>query len=532
MNSPKNFDIIVAMDSDGLLGVKEYGSYSLPWPVLKEDVNFFKTKTTTTSEPNQVNAIILGWNTWLSLPIIYKKNPKRINIVVVRNSNYYKFSSNNETYVDTFVDALKETERINNLDKVYVIGGAAIYSEALAHPSLRNLYVTHIKHHYPKKNVIEQKIFFPIRPDKIKMCAKSGILDIKKSESIHDINTNISYKIVTYSTAQIYATTKAFHENYCYWEKVQRTQNIAYNPIEISIDNDWEYQFINLIKEIMNTGIYKNTRNAITKSIFGYQLKHDLSKGFPLLTVKRTYPRLIFEELMWMIRGQTNVKLLQEKNVRIWDKNSTKSFLEKNGLPYQEGDIGPGYGFQMRHYGADYIDCLTDYSGQGVDQLAECINLINNDPHNRRIIMNLWNPTDTNKMALAPCHIIYNFGVDLYDKPDPITGHRGRLNCHLLQRSWDVVLGWNSSTAALLTYLMANHCNLDPGFLVHSITDAHLYKQHIDSGGIDDLLKRTPRNLPTVKIICKKNNIDNYMYDDLVIENYYPSPPIRFGMIA
>jgi len=257
-----------------------------------------------------------------------------------------------------------------------------------------------------------------------------------------------------------------------------------------------------------------------------------LSKGFPILTVKRCYPRLIFEELMWMIRGHTNVKLLQEKNVRIWDKNSSKDFLDKYHLPYEEGDIGPGYGFQMRHYGAEYTNCLADYSGQGVDQLAECINLINKDPHSRRIIMNLWNPCDIKKMTLPPCHLVYNFGVDLYDEPNAITGKRGRLNCHLLQRSWDVVLGWNTSTAAMLTFLIANHCDLDPGYLVHSITDVHLYKNHIESGCVDKMLERTPRILPMLKIINQKSNIGDYQYEDLVIENYYPCPSIHFELIA
>ncbi len=527
----KNFDIIVAMDSDGLLGIKEYGTYSLPWPALKEDMIFFRDKTTTTTNLDDVNAIILGWNTWLSLPPLYKNNSKRINIIITKNSSRIKFPIKNEIYVETFADALTAANLIKNLDQIYVIGGAAIYNEAMAHPLLRKLYITHINHSYPKENIVEQKIFFPLKPEKIRAYAKSGILDVIDTNNAYDINSNIVYEMVTYSTILSRPSPKIFYDKFMSQKKVQRF-GIIDNIAENKSNSEWEHQYIRLIKEIMNNGTYKNTRNAITKSIFGYQLKHDLSKGFPILTVKRCYPRLIFEELMWMIRGQTNVKILQEKNVKIWDKNSTKDFLEKYGLPYEEGDIGPGYGFQMRHFGAKYDNCLSDYTDKGIDQLSECIHLINNDPHSRRIIMSLWNPSDIKITSLPPCHIIYNFGVELYDVPNKITGHRGRLNCHLLQRSWDVVLGWNSSTAAMLTYLLANHCNLDPGDLVHSITDVHLYKCHIDSGNVEKLLERIPRTLPTFKITCKKDRIEDYEYNEVMIENYYPCPPIHFELVA
>jgi thymidylate synthase len=233
---------------------------------------------------------------------------------------------------------------------------------------------------------------------------------------------------------------------------------------------------------------------------------------------------------MWMLRGQTDTKILEQKNVNIWKKNSTKEYLKQYGLPYAEGDIGPGYGFQMRHYGAEYIDCKTDYTNQGMDQLTECINLLNTNPLSRRIMIDLWNPADVHKQALPPCHCIYNFGVDLY--AEPIDSMRGKLNCHLFQRSWDVLLGWNTTTAALLTYLLAHHCNLDPGIVVHSISNAHLYNEHIESGVVDKLLLRKPRLFPKLNFLRRKENIVDYEFEDLVIDGYYPSPAISANLVA
>ncbi|AUL79603.3 bifunctional dihydrofolate reductase-thymidylate synthase [Tupanvirus soda lake] len=526
MDNLKKFSLIVAINNDALIGIKEYGGYSMPWPMLKEDMDFFRIKTTTTHHPNQTNAIIVGYNTWQTLPPFYKKNNKRTNIVVSRTATI-DISSHNEVYVPTFDAALELAQSMPNLNEIFVIGGAVIYDIAMSHQMLDKMYVTHINHTYPNNIVVEQKIFFPLNIEQLEELTRCDFLILSNEKQTFDANKNISYCFKEYNVQ------KNFHEVYHCNNLISKIPRcINYDMVVIPIDcHEGEYQYLNLIKTIMKKGIYKTTRNDVTKSIFGYQLVYDLANGYPLSTVKRSYPKAIFEELMWMIRGQTNVKYLQEKNVTIWNKNSTKEFLQKYNLPYEEGDIGPGYGFQMRHYGAEYTNCMADYRGKGTDQLMECIDLINKDPHSRRIIIDLWNPRDTAKMALPPCHIIYNFGVDIYDKPSP-TGNKGKLNCHLFQRSWDVLLGWNTTTAALLTYLLANHCDLDPGVIVHSITDAHLYKKHIDSGAVDKLLNRIPRNFPTLKFLNKKENIEDYEFDDLVIENYYPCPAIIAEMVA
>lgn len=285
-----------------------------------------------------------------------------------------------------------------------------------------------------------------------------------------------------------------------------------------------EQQYIELIKKIQDEGVwYRNV-----KSVFGYQIKCNLADGFPIWTIKKTFWRGICEELFWMMRGSTDVSELQGRGVNIWNANSTESYLKSRNLNYAAGDIGPGYGFQMRHYGADYVDCKTDYTGKGIDQLAKCVDLLKNDPMSRRIIIDLWNPKQNDEMALPPCHMIYNFNVRLYDSV--INGKRGVLNCHLFQRSWDVLLGWNTTTAALLTHLLATTCDYDIGILVHSITDAHIYKDHIDSGVVDVILSRDTRRLP--KLTVNKKPIDQYEFTDLTLTDYNPHPPIAIKMIS
>lgn len=528
MNYYKKFKIIVAVNNDSLIGIKEYGTYNIPWPMLTDDMIFFRKITTSTKLEEQINGIIMGYNTWTTLPKYYRKNTKRKNIIISKTAETDN-SYDMEVYVKNFEDALIYASGLPNIDNIYIIGGSTIYDAALSNPYLETIYMTHVNQSYPTDNIVEQHIYFPLTHEHLEYFVKNKILNEVHSDIINDINKNISYYFKTYHVLLDFSGI---------YRKMVKNLRIRYEQIKSPIKCTYihmctygEYQYLELIKKIMECGIYKETRNAITKSIFGYQLKYDLKDGYPLPTIKKSYPKTIFEELMWIIRGQTNVKILQEKNIHIWDKNSTKEYLAKYGLPYDEGDIGPGYGFQMRHFGAQYINCQTDYNGKGVDQLQKCIDLIKNDPQSRRIIIDLWNCMDVEKMSLPACHILYNFGVDLYENPIP-DGKKGKLNCHLLQRSWDVLLGWNTTTAALLTYLLAHHCNLDPGLLVHSITDAHIYKDHIDSGVVDKLLMRIPRKMPILSFLNKRDNIEDYIFEDLIIENYYPAPAITTEMIA
>lgn len=210
-----------------------------------------------------------------------------------------------------------------------------------------------------------------------------------------------------------------------------------------------------------------------TVSIFGAQMRFDLRNDvFPLLTTKRVFWRAVLEELLWFIKGSTNAKDLQDKNIHIWDGNSTREFLDKNGFhDREEGDLGPIYGFQWRHFGAEYKTCHDDYTGQGIDQLNEVINRIRTNPNDRRIIMSAWNVADIPKMALPPCHCFVQFYVA-----------DGELSCQLYQRSADMGLGvpFNIASYALLTCMIAHVTGLKPGDFIHTIGDAHVYLNHIE----------------------------------------------------
>ncbi len=511
------FDIIVAMNKNSLIGLVEYGVHTLPWPFLKQDMKYFKSKITSIDNDGKKNAIIVGYNTWITLSQNCKKSQYCDYIVVSKID-----LPNHTLCAKTFIECLNIAKSLENICQIYVIGGSSTYYQALKHPDLDKIYITHINQTYPSENIVEQYIYFPLNISMIKQFVSDNFLEILyQSDEIIDKQPNIGYHFFVYKTSN----------NFCQYYN-QISENIKY---KISVSNvpsvnNEEYQYLDLIQKILSEGVVKKTRNAITKSIFGFQLRYNLSNGYPIPTVKKCYPKAIFEELMWMIRGQTNVKILQEKGVHIWDKNSTSDFLRNANLSYNEGDIGPGYGFQMRYFGAKYNDCQTDYTGKGFDQLNDCIRLINDDPHSRRIIICLWNASDISKMALPPCPLIYHFSVDLY--PEQTNGKKGKLNCHLFQRSWDVLLGWNTTTAALLTYLLAHHCYLDPGILVHSISDAHIYQNHIESGAINCLMSRSPRKPPQLFITSRHENITDYKYDDLILYDYYPCPPICAEMIA
>ena len=240
------------------------------------------------------------------------------------------------------------------------------------------------------------------------------------------------------------------------------------------------------------------------------------------MTTKRVFFRGVLEELLWFIQGSTNSKLLSEKNVKIWDDNGSREFLDSRGLTENEaGDLGPVYGFQWRHFGAEYGNCHQDYSGQGVDQLQTVIDQIRRDPDSRRIIMSAWNPPDLPKMALPPCHVLSQFYVQ-----------DGELSCQLYQRSADMGLGvpFNIASYALLTCMLAEVCGLKPGDFVHTIGDAHVYKNHVDALKIQ--IAREPRPLPTLSIkrLGEIKEIDEFKFEDFELIGYKPHPSIKMKM--
>jgi len=283
-----------------------------------------------------------------------------------------------------------------------------------------------------------------------------------------------------------------------------------------------ELQYINLIKHILENGISKDDRTGVgTLSIFSYNMTFNLRESFPLLTTKKVYWKGVVEELLWFISGSTDSNVLKEKGVRIWEGNSSREFLDSRGLShYDQGDIGAGYGFQWRHFGAKYTNMYDSYEGQGVDQLKDVIYKIKNTPDDRRIIMSAWNPTDLDKMALPPCHIFVQFWVDTNKK---------ELHSQMYQRSCDVGLGvpFNIASYSLLTCIIAKLCNLTPGDFHYCMGDTHIYKNHIDAMKLQ--ITREPYDFPKIKI-KDITDIDNIKFDDIELIDYKYYENIKMNM--
>lgn len=257
-------------------------------------------------------------------------------------------------------------------------------------------------------------------------------------------------------------------------------------------------KYLDFLSEIRTKGTFKEDRTGTgTQSLFGYQMRFDLQQGFPLLTTKRLHLRSIIYELLWFLQGNTNVHYLNENGVTIWDE-----WADANG------DLGPVYGHQWRSWqGAD---------GTTIDQITNAVNTIKNNPDSRRIIVSAWNVSEIDKMALPPCHALFQFYVA-----------DGKLSCQLYQRSADVFLGvpFNIASYALLTMMIAHVTGLEVGDFVHTFGDAHIYKNHFEQ--VETQLARTPRALPTMTINRKVDSIFDFNYEDFTLEGYDPSPTIK-----
>ena len=286
-----------------------------------------------------------------------------------------------------------------------------------------------------------------------------------------------------------------------------------------------ENQYLQLISNILVNGEEIEGRNGKTRMIFGSQMRFSLENNcIPFLTTKQLAWKTCLKELLWFISGSTNNKTLKQQNVHIWDANGSKEFLESRNLKYAEDDLGPVYGHQWRHYNATYNDCFTDYTGQGVDQLNNVIEMLKdeNQRQSRRIILNAWNPCQIDEMALPPCHVLMQFNVN----------KNNELSCILYQRSGDVGLGipFNIASYSFLTHLLAHHCDLKAKEFIHFIGNTHIYNNHIEPLKIQ--LNRTPYPFPTLTIKTKHKNINDYTFDDFTINNYSYHDKIPMKMSA
>ncbi|EEC02514.1 dihydrofolate reductase-thymidylate synthase, putative, partial [Ixodes scapularis] len=292
---------------------------------------------------------------------------------------------------------------------------------------------------------------------------------------------------------------------------------IGYQAALVACSHD-EYQYLDTLAHILKNGRQKGDRTGTgTISIFGAQCRYSLADGtMPLLTTKRVFWRGVVEELLWFLRGSTNAKELSERGVRIWDGNGSRQFLDSLGfVDREEGDLGPVYGFQWRHFGAPYRTMRTDYGDEGVDQIKNLIETIKTNPNDRRMILCSWNPADLGKMALPPCHCLAQFYV-----------YEDELSCQLYQRSADMGLGvpFNIASYALLTHMVAKVTGKRPGDFVHTLGDAHIYLNHVDA------LEREPRPFPKLHIKRDVKDIFDFRFEDFEIVDYHPHPAIKMEM--
>ncbi len=260
--------------------------------------------------------------------------------------------------------------------------------------------------------------------------------------------------------------------------------------------------YLDILQYVLETGVVKQDRTGVgTKSVFGQQMRFDLSKGFPLVTTKKVHLKSIIYELLWFLRGDTNIQFLKDNNVSIWDEWAD-----------EKGNLGPVYGHQWRSW--------NTANGKTIDQITEVIEAIKHNPDSRRLLVSAWNVADINKMALPPCHILFQFYVS-----------QGKLSCLLYQRSADMFLGvpFNIASYALLTMMVAQVCNLKAGEFIHTMGDTHIYLNHIQQVKLQ--LSREPRALPVMNINPSIKNIFDFTYADFSLENYNPYPPIK-GEVA
>jgi len=256
--------------------------------------------------------------------------------------------------------------------------------------------------------------------------------------------------------------------------------------------------YLDLLRRALDEGDKKGDRTGTgTLSVFGHQMRFDLGEGFPLVTTKKLHLRSIIHELLWFLQGDTNIAYLRENGVTIWDEWAD-----------EKGDLGPVYGRQWRAWPAP--------DGRTIDQLADVVQAIRTNPDSRRLVVSAWNPADLDKMALAPCHCLFQFHVA-----------NGRLSCQLYQRSADIFLGvpFNIASYALLTHMVAQVCGLQPGDFVHTLGDAHLYLNHLDQAR--EQLTREPLPLPRLRLNPAVTSLFDFRFEDIVIENYQAHPSIR-----
>jgi dihydrofolate reductase / thymidylate synthase len=365
-NALRDFIVVVAATA-GSLGIGKGGG--LPWK-LAGDMAYFKRVTSACKAPNKVNAVIMGRKTWESIPARFRPLAGRCNVVLSRNPRARQELTlpDDVLMAPSLNDALKQLaapDMRDKINKIFVIGGGKVYEEALKHDSCKQVLLT------------------LVQSDKFEDCDThlpalgSNFKCVEKSE-LHN-EDGIDYCYTVYDRCDDSSTSTNGADSTSNGERTAAATTAAAPVATVQSNNKEEMQYLDCVKDILDNGAVRGDRTGTgTLSKFGVQMRFSLrNERFPLLTTKRVFWRGVAEELLWFVAGSTNANILQDKGIHIWDGNGSREFLDKLGLTHREqGDLGPVYGYQWRHFGAKYVDMHTDYTGQGVDQLAECINKI------------------------------------------------------------------------------------------------------------------------------------------------------------
>uniref|UniRef100_A0A5B7AZB7 Bifunctional dihydrofolate reductase-thymidylate synthase n=1 Tax=Davidia involucrata TaxID=16924 RepID=A0A5B7AZB7_DAVIN len=485
----RTYQVVVAATRDMGIGKDE----KLPWR-LPSDLKFFKDVTVTTSDHVKKNAVIMGRKTWESIPLEHRPLPGRLNVVLTRSGSFDIATAENVVICGSMASALEllaASPYCLSIEKVFVIGGGQILREALNAPGCDAIHITEIE------TDIECDTFIP---------AVDASVFHPWYSSFPLVENNIRYSFTTYvrvrnPTVEPLGQTNGLMSDSCSDAKFE-VKKFSFLP-KMIFEKHEEYLYLRLVKDIISNGAPRDDRTGTgTLSKFGCQMRFNLRKSFPLLS------------------GSTNAKVLQEKGIHIWDGNASRDYLDSIGLvDREEGDLGPVYGFQWRHFGARYTDMHADYTGHGFDQLLDVIGKIKNNPDDRRIILSAWNPSDLKLMALPPCHMFAQFYVA-----------NGELSCQMYQRSADMGLSvpFNIASYALLTCMIAHVCDLVPGDFVHVIGDAHVYNTHVRP--LQEQLQKLPKPFPILKINPQKKDIDSFVAADFELVGYDPQQKIKMKM--
>lgn len=504
----RTYQVVVAATQN--MGIGKDGK--LPWK-LPTDLKFFNEVTMSTSDPSKKNAVIMGRKTWESIPLVRRPLPGRLNVVLTRSGSFDIATAENVVICGSMASALEllaASPYCVSIEKVFVIGGGEILREALNVHGCDAIHITEIE------TSIECDTFIP---------AIDASVFQPWYSSFPLVENNTRYSFVTYVRVRSSADESLAQNGDLMFDSKSdsikfEVKLFTFLP-KLIFERHEEYMYLRLVEDIISNGAVKDDRTGTgTLSKFGCQTRFNLRKTFPLLTTKKVFWRGVVEELLWFISGSTSAKVLQEKGIHIWDGNASRDYLDSIGLKdREEGDLGPVYGFQWRHFGARYTDMHADYTGQGFDQLLDVIDKIKNNPDDRRIILSAWNPSDLKQMALPPCHMFSQFYVA-----------NGELSCQMYQRSADMGLGvpFNIASYALLTCMIAHVCDLVPGDFVHVMGDAHVYRTHVRP--LQEQLQKLPKPFPILKINPQKKNIDSFVAADFKLIGYDPHQKIEMKM--